>query len=206
MGIEDVAADTHPARGVVNPGYGAIACSLHWVIAALAVTVVSLGWALEWAAPNTPPRASILFVHRSVGLLVLVLMVTRAGWRGRHPPPPLPLSVGGVEARLAHLTHIGLYLIFIAMPLSGYLNTAAAGHNLSFFGLFLIPAPNASSPRLAQWAIAFHLVGQYLVYTLVVLHVAGALYHGLIRRDGVLERMLPRRRRVLINRAPTRRG
>jgi cytochrome b561 len=73
-------------------------------------------------------------------------------------------------------------------------NAAAAGHAVSFFGVLSIPPIMAENDRLSQIAIAIHLTGQYLVYLLIALHVAGALLHGVAKRDGVLERMLPVRR------------
>jgi cytochrome b561 len=183
-------AESAPGTG----RYGPVARSIHWLIAALAVIVVALGWASGAAPHNTSARESLLLLHRSVGLTVLALMVFRALWGWRHPPPVLPSTVGHIDAGLAHLTHLGLYLIFLVMPLAGYLNAAAAGHAVSFFGLVSIPPLLPVDERLSQLAIAIHLLGQYVVCVLVALHVLGALYHGAIRRDGVLERMLPRRR------------
>jgi cytochrome b561 len=185
--------------GVENPvgarRYDAVARAVHWLIAALAVLVVSLGWASGSAPHNSAARNSLLLLHRSVGLTILALMIFRAIWRWRHLPPPLPSALGRMETGLAHLTHLGLYLIFLVMPLAGYLNAAAAGHAVSFFGLASVPPLLPVDRRLSQLAIAVHLLGQYMVYLLVLLHVLGALYHGAIRCDGVLERMLPRRSR-----------
>ncbi|MBV8120407.1 MAG: cytochrome b [Alphaproteobacteria bacterium] len=171
-------------------GYSPVAQALHWLVVGLAIMVVSLGLAAGSAPHNSATRADLLLVHRSVGLTILLLMVLRVLWRWRHPPPPLPPSLARVEAALAHLTHLGLYLIFILMPLAGYLASAAAGHTGTFFGVFEIPRLVPVNERLSQWAIALHLVGQYVVYLLVALHVAGALYHAVIRRDEVLGRML----------------
>jgi cytochrome b561 len=94
---------------------------------------------------------------------------------------------------LAHATHAALFLLFLAMPLSGYVGLAATGHAVSFFGIIDIPPLVPQSGRLSQAAIALHLLGQFLIYGLVAMHAAAAMMHGFIRRDGILERMLPRR-------------
>ena len=182
-----------------SPGaerYRPVARAVHWLIAALAVMVVSLGWASGSAPRNSPARDSLLLLHRSVGLTILALMVFRTLWRWFDPAPPPPPALGRIEAGLARLTQFGLYLIFLVMPLAGYLNAAAAGRAVSFFGLVSVPPLLPVDERLSQFAIAVHLLGQYVVYLLVSLHVVGALYHGAIRRDGVLDRMLPLRRSV----------
>jgi cytochrome b561 len=173
--------------------YGRAARAVHWLVAALAVMVVAFGWGTEAAARNTPTRGSLLLLHGSIGLTILAVMLVRIVWRWRHPAPVLPPSLTRLEAALADLTHFGLYLLFIGMPLAGYVNAAAQGHAVSLFGLVSIPPLLPINLRVSQAAIAAHLVGQYLVYLLVAAHTAAALFHGIVRRDGVLERMLPRR-------------
>jgi cytochrome b561 len=171
--------------------YDSVTQALHWLVAALAVGVVLLGWTIEGVPRNTQQRDLLIMVHSSVGLVILATMVFRAGWRWRHPAPPLPASFGRLEAALARGTHLVLYLIFIVMPLAGYLNAVAAGHPVDFFGIVSIPPLLPESGRLSQVAIAIHLVGQYPLYLFVILHVAGALFHGAVKRDGIVGRMLP---------------
>jgi cytochrome b561 len=171
--------------------YDRTARAAHWLVAVLAVVVVALGWAIGVTPRGTPERDLVLLLHRSVGLTILIAVVFRAGWRWRHPPPPWPTILPKFEVLLARSTHLGLYVILIVMPLAGYLNAAAAGHAVSLFGALPIPPCLPENDRLSQAAIAVHLVGQYLLYLLVTLHIAGALYHGFVRRDGILERMLP---------------
>lgn len=179
--------------------YGTVARAVHWLIACLAVIVVTLGWAAISTPRNTIPHDRLLLLHRSVGLTIFGLMLFRAVWRWWRPPPPLPSGLRRSDAGLARLTHFGLYAIFLAMPLAGCVNAAAAGHSVSFFGLVSIPPLAPADPRLSQWAIALHLLGQYLAYLFVFAHVLGALYHGAIKRDGILDRMLPRRRRYSVS-------
>lgn len=185
---------TSLAIAAAEPGYDRVARGLHWLVAALVVIVVSLGWAIGGAPRNTWTRELLLLLHRSVGLTILAAMVLRALWRWRNPPPALPPRVAALERFLAGCTHAALYVLFVIMPLAGYVNAAAAGHAVSFFGIISIPPLLPENSRVSQAAIAVHLVGQYLVYLFVLLHIAGGLMHGVVRQDGVLERMLPIRR------------
>jgi len=97
------------------------------------------------------------------------------------------------EIVLAHATQAALFLLFVAMPISGYTILAASGRSVSFFGVVAIPPLVPQSGLLAQAAVALHLTGEFLIYGLLALHIGAALMHGFIRRDGVFERMLPRR-------------
>ena len=185
---------SRPADPVESETYGPVARAAHWAVAALAVLVIALGWAIPGAARGTEWRELVLLLHRSVGLLILALMVFRIIWRMTHPPPPLPAGFPRIEALAAHADHALLYVLLLAMPLSGYVNAAAAGHPVSFFGLFAIPPLLPEDPRISQLAVAVHLAGQFLVYALVAIHVAAALMHRFVRRNRILERMLPSRR------------
>jgi cytochrome b561 len=174
--------------------YDSTAQAVHWLVAALAVIAVPLGWAIAGAPRNTPQRDLILLLHRSVGLTILAAMIFRTGWRWHHPPPPLPPVLPRLERAVARLTHFVLYLFLVLMPLAGYLNAAAAGHTVDFFGVVSIPPLLPENDRLSQVAIAIHLIGQYPLYLFVALHIAGALFHGAVKRDGIVERILPIRR------------
>ena len=174
--------------------YGPVARAVHWSVAALAFVVVGLGWAMVTAPRGGDWRESLLSLHRSVGLLILVLMAFRTVWRLTHPPPPFPPGFPPIEAAAAYADHALLYILFLVMPLTGLLNAAAAGHSVSFFGLFAIPPLLPQHPRLSQLAVALHLAGQFTVYALVALHIAAALMHRFVRRNRILDRMLPLRR------------
>ena len=191
MSIADKAGQ-RPAPPIAV-SYDRVARALHWLIAGLAVIVVSLGSAIPEASRNTQSRDLLLLMHRSVGLTILVAMVVRWLWRLRHPPPPLQPGFPRPLAWFAGANHWCLYLAFLLMPIAGYVNAAAAGHSVSFFGLVTVPSLLPEDERLSQIAIALHLVGQFFVYAFVAAHVAAALMHRFIRRDEILDRMLPAR-------------
>ncbi|MGD9615577.1 MAG: cytochrome b [Alphaproteobacteria bacterium] len=174
--------------------YGPVARAVHWAVAALAVGVVALGWTIPGAPRGGDWRELLLLLHRSIGVLILALMVFRIVWRLTHPPPPFPSGFPRLEAVAAHADHALLYVVFLVMPLTGLLNAAAAGHPVSFFGLFAIPPLFPENPILAKVAIAIHLAGQFVLYALVVIHIAAALTHRFVRRNRILDRMLPLRR------------
>lgn len=185
----------HPTADPVEIAcYGPVARAVHWLVAGLAVIVVALAWAIPGAPRGTDSRELLLLLHRSVGLLILALMVFRIVWRLTHPPPPLPAGFPRIEALAAYADHALLYVLLLVMPLSGCINAAAAGHSVSFFGLFAIPPLLPEDPLLSQAAIAVHLAVQFLVYALVAIHVAAALTHRILRRNRILDRMLPLRR------------
>ena len=184
---------TDPASPLEPLSYDRVARALHWLVAGLAVVTVSLGWAIPGTARETESRDLLLLIHRSLGLLILALMLLRGIWRGTHPAPLLPPSLMRIEIFAAHATHWLLYSLFLVMPLSGYINAAAAGHSVSCFGLVQIPPLLPENDRISQAAIAVHLATQFLIYAFVALHVGTALIHWIVRRDGVFERMLPLR-------------
>ena len=173
--------------------YDPISRGLHWANAMLTAIVVLLAWGISGAPRHSGARDWLIALHGSVGLVILLLMLFWLGWRLTHTAPPLRPVLTGIEILLARSTHLGLQLLFVLMPLSGYVSLAAAGRPLRFFGIVAIPPLVPESGLLSQSAIALHLVGEFMIYALLTAHIGAALMHGFIRRDGILERMLPRR-------------
>jgi cytochrome b561 len=173
--------------------YEPVTRGLHWLNAVLAVLAIALAFGISGAPRHSPVRGWLLALHGSVGITILAVMLFWAGWRLRHPAPPLRPMLTRLEAWLAHATQAAIFLLFIAMPLSGYAILATSGNSVSLYGIVAIPPLLPQSGRLAQAAVALHLGGEFLIYGLVALHISAALMHGFIRRDGILERMLPRR-------------
>jgi YVTN family beta-propeller protein len=172
--------------------YGTVAMALHWLIAALALCQITLGW---WMidVPKSPPgvRAGWFNLHKSIGLTIGVLMLLRLAWRLRHPAPPLPASMPRWQARAARVSHCLLYAALIAQPLAGYLGSSFTPYPIKYFGMTL-PHWGWDAPQLKALCSTIHFTLACLITGLVVLHITAALKHLLINRDGVFQRMWPR--------------
>lgn len=168
--------------------YTRVAIALHWLVAALLVGQIALGWWMQ-EIPKQPvgPRVDAFNLHKSVGLTVLALMLVRLGWRLSHPPPALP-PLPAWQARLAGATHGLLYALLIVHPLVGYLGSVWSGYPVKYFGMTL-PAWGWKSEGLKDLCSTIHLWTSLALVGLIALHVAGALKHALVDRDGLLARM-----------------
>ncbi len=170
--------------------YDPVLRRLHWLNAVLALTTIMLAWCALAAARHGAARGWLLMLHGSLGIVILAIMLCWAGWRLRHPSPALRPVLSRIEVFLARATQAAIFLLFIAMPVTGYVSLAAAGKAVSVFGIVEIPPLVPDSGRLWQIAIALHFIGEFMIYGLVALHIGAAALHGFYRRDGILERML----------------
>jgi cytochrome b561 len=166
--------------------YSLPAIVLHWGQAMAIVWLLWLGWTMV-DLPKGAERSAAYSLHKSLGLLSLLLVVVRLAWRHRTPPPPALGS--GWEVRLAKATHRALYGFLLLAPLAGYLASSFTSYAIKFFGVEL---PKAGWPDESLNGV-FKLLHRYFVWGgagLIVLHVAGAVKHA-CQRDGTLRRMLP---------------
>ncbi len=184
-----VLSDVRPSA--VGQRYTLTAQALHWVTAILMFSVLPLAWVMVNMPRTAPLRDWLYTLHKSIGLTILALVAFRLAWRAAHPAPPLPVHLARWEALAARASHWLLYLVMIGMPISGYLLSASAGHSTTYFDLFTLPAPPANK-ELRGVTLWLHVVtGQWLVYALIVLHLGATAWHVAVRRDRVLERMMP---------------
>jgi cytochrome b561 len=167
--------------------YTQFAAALHWIVAAMLVAQFSWGWLMQ-QIPKQPPglRADAFNLHKSIGLVLLALMLVRLGWRLLHPPPPLR-GLPAWQRALAHGTHRLLYAVIILQPLTGYLGSVFSGYPVKWFGVTL-PAWGWHSVPLKDLMGTVHLVTSFVILFAVLLHVAGALRHALAG-DGYAGRM-----------------
>lgn len=175
---------------VGQPRYTPVAQALHWLTAALVLAVLPLAW-IATSLPASPAQSFYFQLHKSVGITIFAVVALRILWRARHPAPPEVYVPRGL-ALLGRINHWLLYLVFLLMPASGIVLSAAAGSTTQYFFLFPIPPFMAKNKAVSDLADQIHLAGQYAVYALVVLHVLATAWHLVVRRDAVLDRMLPR--------------
>ncbi len=185
--------------------YSASARWFHWLTTLLVFIIVPLGWMFA-EFKTTPdghfhayfpgPVATYASAHKTLGLVVLALVAVRFAYRLANRPPALPRSVSALEAGLSHVTHWLIYLVLLAMPISGYVMSSGGKRPISIFGLFDFPKLPGIGEEAEKTAAVVHLTVQFAVYALVVLHVAGVCWHLFVRRDDLLGRMLPRQANI----------
>jgi len=177
-------------RGNTELRWGSVSIGLHWTIAAL-VLLVQVPAGLTMVALDPGTLQNVLYnVHKNTGLVIFALAVVRLGWRFAHPVPLLPVDLPAWQARAAHVTHALLYLVLFLMPITGFLYTALGGFPVPLFMLYDLARLVPENKPLAEAFKLAHLTLQWVLYAVVALHVAGALQHHLVRKDGILRRML----------------
>ncbi|QNA84955.1 cytochrome b [Sphingomonas sp. So64.6b] len=169
--------------------YGRGAIALHWIIAILLIVNLALGLLHESLFDGIK---GVIPLHKSLGFTILALTLARIAWRLGHRPPPHPVTMPGWERATANTVHFTFYLLMIALPLTGWLLVSGAKvlRPLNWFGLFDIPFLPVSK-AVAGAARSLHEPLGLLMLALIMLHLAAALRHHLVLRDGVLARMLP---------------
>jgi len=162
----------------------------HWSTAVLIVVMVALGWGAV-SYPLSPTKLDLFRWHKSLGLLVLAWVLIRLAWRLAHRAPAPTPGVSRAEQQAAALSHGGLYLLMLAMPVSGWIINSAADFPLKWFGLFPVPQLVGPDEAIQNAAESVHFVLFWTLLVLIVLHVGAALHHHYVRKNDVLRRMLP---------------
>ncbi len=178
------------AKNGENAGYSGLAKLLHWTVVALLIVQFVLAWLMPDIKRDTKPD-TLINLHLSFGVLILAVAVIRLGWRAIHAEPPPQVGVPPWQLQSARVVHWLLYGLLFVVPMLGWINASWRGFPVIMFGLEL-PKLVATRATGLRWTGDVHgLLANYLMLALVGLHLAAALYHRLVRRDGVLQRMLP---------------
>jgi cytochrome b561 len=178
-------------------GYGVVPMLLHWLV----VLGIIVQYVLAESAESKIPADIGVFaagnLHRSIGILLLALVIARLAWRFIEPPPPWPATTSSYERTIARIVHVTFYVLLFAVPLSGWALATADGQRLSFFGWFDLPALRLGTRLLFEGGALgeeqleeLHEVLFGTLFVLALVHVAAVLKHELFDRGGALRRML----------------
>jgi cytochrome b561 len=194
--------DTSPEASLNTPldfpagRYTLTAMGLHWVLA-LALTGSFVVGSYMVDLPFSPQRLKLYNWHKWAGIVILVLSALRLVWRLTHRPPALPESTAATAAlavwqvRAAAAVHALLYILFFAVPVAGWAYSSAAGFPVVLFGVWPLPDLLPKDKAVADLIKPVHAALAWTLAAAVILHVAAALKHHFIDRDGLLHRMRP---------------
>jgi cytochrome b561 len=175
--------------------YALIQRLLHWLIAFLVLLALGMGMTLGFLGFEGSQEtfgkamtAALYTGHKTFGVMILVLMLLRLGIRLLLGVPPYPSPLSGFEQVASRTVHSLLYVVLLAQPILGWLATAAGGYPVQFFA-WNLPGLIGKDTTLSETLFSLHGVVGWILVGLLVLHMGGALRHGLIQRDGVMTRM-----------------
>jgi len=171
-------------------GYTATAKTLHWLIVLLLIAQFIFAWTMPHIGRNTPVT-TLISLHFTFGIVILAVAVVRLLWRLTHPEPKPEDGMPPWQTSTARVVHWLLYLLIFVLPILGWINASWRGMPIVMFGATL---PQLVATRAAGWGWTgdvHALLANYALLALVGLHVVAGLYHYFVRRDRVLQRMLP---------------
>jgi cytochrome b561 len=172
-----------------RPHYTRTAVALHWVTAVLILAGFLIGL-YAVGLKLSPTKLKLYAYHKWIGVTIFALAVARLLWRWRHPAPPLPAGMARWERLSAHGLHAAIYVLLLALPITGWLMSSAAGVPVVYVGVLPLPDLVAKNKELADTLKSVHYVVNKALLALVLVHVGAALKHHFFDRDDVLRRML----------------
>lgn len=191
------------------PVYSAAARHYHWWVAALILVQIPIGFYMVYRGnemvgvndKGEPVKGvwdaltgTLYSSHKAIGILIFLIVLLRLGYRltqgAPRPDPSVPAALTGIS----HLVHWSIYLLLIVVPIGGYLGISY-GNYLDVFGIPL-PALVPENKDMSEEIFEYHELGAKILLGLVAIHIGAALYHRFVRRDRVVERMLPKKSNV----------
>jgi cytochrome b561 len=166
--------------------------TLHWLAALLIFTGFGLGLYMS-DLELSPDKLRYYAWHKWLGITVFLLTAARLAWRTANPAPALPAAMPAWQVRAAGAAHGLLYVLMLAIPLSGWVYSSATGVSVTYLNLVDLPNLVPKDRELAKTLLLVHQTLNYLLAAVVTVHVAAALKHHFVDRDDILDRMLPGR-------------
>jgi len=171
--------------------WGAVAQTFHWLIAALVIAQGAIGLTMVELSLS-PAKIKVYALHKSIGLTVLALALLRLAWRAGNRAPRDPAATPHWQRIAARVSHAALYVLILALPLSGWLFNSASNFPLAWFGLVHLPSQTGHvDAALKAFALTAHVTLFWILVVVLVVHVGAALWHHYELHDDVLRRMLP---------------
>jgi cytochrome b561 len=160
---------------------------LHWLMAICILAMLFIG--VGMVSTIAPKYLPLISIHKSLGIAILVLALIRLVVRFAYGAPPLPPDLPAPLKLAADLSHYALYALMIAMPLLGWAMLSAGSYPVELYGGIRLPAilPPSDSLHTLLWGAHYYLA--FAFFAVVLLHIAAALFHALVRRDGVFQAM-----------------
>ncbi len=168
--------------------YNFVSRVLHWLLAALIILELILGLCNSLVGAEF--KNQLVQLHKSLGILILLLVAARLGWRLLNKPPQMPAAMPKMLKLAAHASHWLLYGLMFAMPLSGWFMTSASGRELRFADQFTLPALINKDRHLGIILRQMHELMAYALIALVIAHICAAIYHHYLNKDEVLRSMI----------------
>jgi len=164
---------------------------LHWLMAILLFGLLALGFYMQ-DLPLSPEKLKLYSWHKWAGVTAFLLVAFRLLWRLAHRPPALPASMPRLMQFAAHAGHLLLYVLMIAIPLSGWLMSSAKGFQTVYFGVLPIPDMLDKNKEIGDLLALVHKSLNLLFVAVLAGHIGAALKHHFIDKDDILTRMLPK--------------
>ena len=186
--------------------YSTVAKFLHWTIAVAILGMIGLGWYMGELPRESPIKFQMYQLHKSIGIVILLLSLFRLGWRMTHTRPSLPNNMAKWEMFLAKAVVVLFYALMIGIPFIGWAIVSASPRNMPTMLFGAIPWPHLpilptleNKKEVSEVLEEMHGFMAYSVLAMLALHVGGALKHHFIKRDDVLIGMMPSCLNSLIN-------
>jgi len=171
-----------------NKHFAPLARLLHWLMALMIIAMLFIGAGL--AASVSERHEWLLNLHKPLGIAILLLVIVRLFVRFTTHQPALPADLPAVQVLAAKLSHVLLYALMFSLPLIGWAMISAAGDPVMLSSSLQLPSILPSNPNTFAFLRKTHTYLAYLLFFTVLAHLAAALFHGWVRRDGVLESMV----------------
>jgi cytochrome b561 len=176
----------------MQDGFAVSARVFHWLVFLMVLGQYLIMQAIpEGPSAGAPEYAWLWFWHESMGATLFVVVVLRLLNRLRTGHPARPADMPAWQIGVSHLVHTAIYLVLLAMPILGWIKLNAFGETPYLFGFLPLPHIVGKDDAISKWSGDWHVALFYVLVGLLAVHILAALYHGLIRRDGVLSSMLP---------------